>query len=223
MSTRRSDRIGADADFPAFEILGAFDAGIGTNQQPAMVEAAGDENRQRDEGRAVSARDDIGRRRDLADIELDLPHHATEGADLRDHFDEIGLTPSIGISPLRRAAVRIIRNRDIKLDLISQRIFSRLRCRTWQSRAVGFSRLRARFPCTRKRGLVTVPDPGARAGLYPLTPHAGQWPIGEQCRSVPAMLPMRRRRSGSAAPAHSINRRRIRRWCYFGGGNIHCG
>ena len=55
------------------------------------METARHENRQGDERRAVSARDDIGRRRELAHVEFDLAHHAPKGADLRLDRDELGV------------------------------------------------------------------------------------------------------------------------------------
>ena len=56
-----------------------------------MVEAAHDEDRQRDIGGAERARDHVGGRRHLADVELEVAHHAAERLDDRRHLDEVGI------------------------------------------------------------------------------------------------------------------------------------
>src|SRR5258707_15820806 len=75
-SRARCNRIGADAYFPALEVLRMRDAGIRTDQEAAVVEAARDENRQRDERCTVSAGNDVGGGSDLAHVEFDLTDHS---------------------------------------------------------------------------------------------------------------------------------------------------
>src|SRR5882724_1332120 len=67
------------------------DAGVRPHDEAAMMETAHQEDRQRDVGRAACARDHIGRRRHLADVELDVANHAAERLDDRYHLDEIGV------------------------------------------------------------------------------------------------------------------------------------
>ena len=54
-----------------------------------MVKRAHHEDRQRHERRAIGAGNDVGGRRQFADVELDLAHHPAEGPDLRLHVREM--------------------------------------------------------------------------------------------------------------------------------------
>ena len=47
----------------------------------------------------MRARNEVGGRRQLADVELNLAHHPPVGRDLRYHGGEAGSTPSIGVGP----------------------------------------------------------------------------------------------------------------------------
>jgi hypothetical protein len=85
----RRDRIGAHAHLPALEILRMFDSCVRADQEPAVVEAAHDENRQGNERSPIRAGDDVGGRGDLADVELDPADHAAERADLRNDLNEV--------------------------------------------------------------------------------------------------------------------------------------
>ena len=58
-----------------------------------MMEAALEEDRQCRERRAMGLRDDVSRRRQLADVEGDIAHHLAEGEDLRLHFLELERDP----------------------------------------------------------------------------------------------------------------------------------
>ena len=85
------DGIGAHADLLALEILRRLDAGIGAHDEAAVMKAAHQEDRQRNEGSAERAGDHVGRRCHLADVELDIAHHAPERADDGHDLDEVGL------------------------------------------------------------------------------------------------------------------------------------
>jgi hypothetical protein len=105
------DGIGAYADALAFEILGMADIRFRTDQHAAMVEGTEDEDRQRDERCPERARDEIGRRRQLADVEFETAHHAPEGGDLRHDVDELRFNPGNGRTPaLDGFRMRIIAN-----------------------------------------------------------------------------------------------------------------
>ena len=115
------DRIGAHAGLLALKVLGRADPRVGPDEQPRMVEAAHDEDRQRDERLPVGARDDVGRRRDLADVELQVAHHPAERADLRLHRDELGLDAlDRDLAGLDRHRMRMIRDRDLQFHLLGQ-------------------------------------------------------------------------------------------------------
>ena len=79
------------------------------------MEAAHDEDRQRHERRPDRASDDIGGRRQFADVKLDIAHHAPESPDLRLHVNEIGVDSTDRNAPfLERGRVRIIRHRNFQ-------------------------------------------------------------------------------------------------------------
>ncbi len=78
------DRIAAvDADPLAFEVLRTGDAGLGVDQNRAVMERPHDEHRDRRHRLAVRFGADVGRDRHLADVELVAPHHAAERRDDR--------------------------------------------------------------------------------------------------------------------------------------------
>src|SRR5215467_15626103 len=117
----RRHRISADADFSTLEVLRMPDAGIRTDQQAAVVEATSDKNRQRDERRAVSAGNDVGRWRDLAHVEFDVTDHSTVRGDLRNHLNEIRRNAFDANRAIEeRRGVRIARNCDVQFDVIRQ-------------------------------------------------------------------------------------------------------
>jgi hypothetical protein len=114
-------RVGAHADLLAFEILRGLDPGIRAYQQAAMVKAAHDEDRQRDERRAIGTGDDVSGRRQFADVEFDVAHHAAEGADLRLDGDELGVHAFDGngsVADGRR--VRVFSDGDLEVDFFGQ-------------------------------------------------------------------------------------------------------
>src|SRR5260370_4886938 len=82
-------RIGTHADLLAFEILGHADAGVWPNDKTTVMKSAHYEDRQCDVRCAACARDHVGSRRHLADVELNAPNHPAERLDDRHDFDEI--------------------------------------------------------------------------------------------------------------------------------------
>jgi hypothetical protein len=81
-----------------------------------MVEPAHHEDRQRDVGRAARPRDHVGGRRQLADVEFEVAHHAPERADDRLHLDEVrGDALDGNAAVLHRGRVAVSGNRDIEL------------------------------------------------------------------------------------------------------------
>ncbi len=108
-------RIGAHADLLAFEVLGQLDPGIRPHDEAAVMKAAHEEDRQRDVGSTVRARDHIGRRRHLADVELELAHHPPEGLDDRLHLDDIGVDAfDRHAAVLDRGGVAVAADRDLQ-------------------------------------------------------------------------------------------------------------
>jgi hypothetical protein len=83
------DRVGADADLLALEVLRHLDAGVGPHDETAVMKPSHDEDRQRDERCAERACDHVGGGRHLADVELDVANHAAKRTDDGHHFDEI--------------------------------------------------------------------------------------------------------------------------------------
>ena len=112
-------RIGAHADLLALEILRHLDAGIRPHDEAAVMEAPHEEDRQRDEGRAARARDHVGGGRQLADVELDVAHHAAERGDDRHHLDEVRLdVPDRDVCGLQGAGVAVAADRDLQARLV---------------------------------------------------------------------------------------------------------
>src|SRR5580692_9997271 len=85
--------IGPHANLLAFEVLRLLDAGAGTHDESAVMEASHQEHRQRNEGGAERAGDHVSRGRHLADIELEVAYHSPERADDGYDLDEVGLHP----------------------------------------------------------------------------------------------------------------------------------
>src|SRR5258708_6980949 len=76
------------------------------------METPPNEDRQRDERRAITAGDDVGRGRQFADVEFDLAHHAPIGRDLRLDVDEFRLNSLDRDRPgFDRGRLRIVRDR----------------------------------------------------------------------------------------------------------------
>src|SRR4029077_1973403 len=101
------------------EILWMLYAGIGAHQQPAVMKAPHHEDRQRYKGSAQSTRDNVCGRRDIADIEFDLPDHPTVSADLRHDSNEVRLdTFDRNGAAQDGRRVRILADSKIELDFI---------------------------------------------------------------------------------------------------------
>jgi hypothetical protein len=84
------DRVAAiDPDLAAFKVLRGADAELGVVEDRAVVEGAHQEHRQRREPLAMGAGAHIGRDRQLADVELEPPHHAPERIDQDRDLNEI--------------------------------------------------------------------------------------------------------------------------------------
>ena len=94
------DGISAYSDPFAFQVSRYLDSRIRANHEAAVMKPAHQENRQGNEWSAERARDHVGGRRHLADIELDIAHHAPEcpydGYDL----DEVPLHSCDGNRPV---------------------------------------------------------------------------------------------------------------------------
>jgi hypothetical protein len=118
-------RIGAHADALAFQVLGHLDASLGADEHARMMEAPDDEDRQRHERRAIGAGDDIGGRRQLAHVELDVADHPAERADLRLHRDELGLDAfDLDAAVADRRGVRMFRDRHFQMYFARHAILS---------------------------------------------------------------------------------------------------
>ena len=81
------DRVGPHADLLALEVLGLADAGVVAHEETRVMKSPLEEDRDGGERRPVSFRDDVGRRRELADVECDVAHHLPKCEDLRLHLD----------------------------------------------------------------------------------------------------------------------------------------
>src|SRR5262249_19903196 len=87
------DRICADSHLFAFEVPWHLDARIGTDHKAAVMKPAHQENRQRNERGAECARNHVGGRCHLADVELESAHHAPECPNDGGYSDEVRLYP----------------------------------------------------------------------------------------------------------------------------------
>jgi hypothetical protein len=115
------DRISAHADLLAFQVFRGLDASVRTHQHAAVVEAAHDKDRQADERRAVGTGDDVGGRRQFANIEFDVAHHAAEGADLRLDGDEFGIHALDGDGAVADGGgMGMLGDRDLERDFLGQ-------------------------------------------------------------------------------------------------------
>ena len=72
----RGDQERLDADLAADQVGGLGDALAGVDEDEAVAEAAMQEDRQRAERQALVARDDVGRARDLGDVEIAVAQEA---------------------------------------------------------------------------------------------------------------------------------------------------
>src|SRR5262249_55194224 len=112
-------RVGTHADLLALEVLGRVDAGVGAHQQAAVVEAADHEDGQADERGAGRAGGDVGGGGDLADVELDVAHHAAERADLRLDGHELRVHAFDGDGAVTDGrGVRVFRDGDLEVDFL---------------------------------------------------------------------------------------------------------
>src|SRR5258708_39350286 len=97
------------------------DAGIRTDQEAAVVEAARDENRQGDERCTVSAGNDVGGGSHLAHVEFDLTDHSTVRRDLRNDLNEVRSNAfEVPLAVQKGRCVRIARNCDVQCDVVGQ-------------------------------------------------------------------------------------------------------
>src|SRR5262245_20643247 len=71
------------ADFFAFEILGASDAGFGVERDRAVTEGAYQEDGKRAKAFAVCAGNHVGGERHFAHVEFESSHHAAKRVDQR--------------------------------------------------------------------------------------------------------------------------------------------
>ena len=80
-----------------------------------MVEAPHQEDRQRDKGGTARPRDQVGRGRKLADVELEVAHHPPERSDDRHDLDEVGIDSVDGdAAVLERSSMTGRGNRDLE-------------------------------------------------------------------------------------------------------------
>lgn len=79
------------------------------------------EDRQRNERGAIGARNDVGRRGQLADVKFNLPDHAPEGCDLRLDRDDFGIDPYDGNGAVSHGGgVWVVGHSDLETNFASQ-------------------------------------------------------------------------------------------------------
>ena len=83
-----------------------------------MMEVAHQKDRQRNKGCAERAGDEICRRRQLANIEFMLAHHAAKGADLRNDIDKFEIDAfGFNVARLDGFDMGIVANGDGEFDI----------------------------------------------------------------------------------------------------------
>lgn len=83
------------------------------------MEAAHDEDRQRDERRAICASDDVSGRCKLAHVEFDIANHAAERADLRLNGDELRVDALDGNRAVANGrCMRMLGDRELEMDFL---------------------------------------------------------------------------------------------------------